>query len=32
MLFAMQKTDFHVLELFVAEQGMLELHAQESLV
>ncbi len=31
MLFAMQKTDFHVLELF-AEQVMLELQCTESLV
>ncbi len=31
MLFAMQKTDIHVLELF-AEQVMLELQGTESLV
>ncbi len=32
MLFAMQKTDFHVLELFLQEQVMLELQCTESLV
>ncbi len=32
MLFAMQKTDFHVLELFLQEQVMLKLQITESLV